>query len=307
MLAIVVQRLGHLVLTLLLIYTVTFFLIKITPGNPFQTGPKPLTAEVMRNLEAKYGLDRPWYEQYTSYLWDALHGDFGPSYTHRSRTVSEIIRDGFPVSFQLGLIAMAMAVVIGISLGTIAAIKQNTWVDYVSMFFAVFGISIPSFAMAAFLILILSVWLGVVPTGGWDGVFSTRIFIPTLALALAPGAMIARYTRASVLEVIRQDYISTARAKGLSERVINVRHVLRNSMIPVVTIGGIQLAFLITGSFFVEVICNIPGLGRTGIQAIMARDYPTIMAIVLLFAVVIAVVNTLVDLLYAYLDPRIRG
>lgn len=303
----IARRLLMIIPVLLVIYTLTFFLFKITPGSPFQTGSKPVSPQVMQQLEKKYGLDRPWWNQYSDYIWDALHGDLGPSYVQRGQTVREIIGGSFPVSLQLAMVAIVLSTVVGISLGVLAGLHRNSLLDHLSMGVALLGISVPEYVSISLLIVVFGVHFGVLPSGGWDGIFSTRIIIPAVALALAPTAVLARYTRSSVLEVLGQDYVRTARAKGLRERVIVYRHVLKNALIPVVTVGGVQFAFMMTGSFFVESIANVPGLGRAGVRALMGRDYPVIMGIVLFFSIIIVFANLLVDVLYAFLDPRMRA
>lgn len=300
----VVRRVLLLIPTLLAIYTLTFFLIHATPGGPWSQGEKPVHPVVLERLNEAYGLSDPLWKQYTSYLWNALQGDFGPSFTQRSRTVTEIIADTFPVSIALGVVAMAIALVVGVTLGVLGALKHNGVVDYVTGFVAIIGISTPSYVIVSLLVLVLSSQLGLLPTGGWDGVFSTKIFIPAVALSLYPAAVLARYTRSSMLDVLSADYVRTARAKGLSERGVVIRHAIRNALIPVLTVSGVILADVITGSFFVESVYSVPGLGRYFVSSITERDYPVILGTVLLFGFVISVMNLIVDLLYPLLDPR---
>ncbi len=303
----VLRRLVAVVPTLLLVYTIVFFLMRATPGGPWDdVGSRPVFPEVRENLMRKYHLDDPLWKQYGDYLRGALHGDFGPSYRNRARTVSEIITDFFPISLQLGLAAMALAVAVGIPLGFLAAVRQDTPVDRGLMLLAVVGISTPPFVVATLLIVVFAVTLRWVPTSGWEGLWSPRAVIPVVALALGPLAAIARYARSSMLEVIRTDYVRTARAKGVREGAIVLRHAAKNALIPVVTIAGIHLAFVVTGSFYVEAVAGVPGLGRYLVQSISARDYPVIMGTTLLLAAVVMTVNLLVDVAYAFLDPRIR-
>lgn len=301
----VVRRILLLFPTLLAVYTITFFLIHAIPGNPFESSDKPLSVETLARLNAAYGLDKPLWRQYFDYLWNVLHGKFGPSFIQTNRDVSEIIRNFFPVSIQLGILAMILAVIIGLTLGVFSAVRQNTFADYFSTFGSIVGVSTPSYVVAALLILLLANTLHLLPTGGWNGMFSKQAIIPAFALALGPAAILARYTRSSLLDVLRQDYIRTARAKGLDDRATIIRHALRNSLIPVVTVMGLSFANVITGSFFIEVTCNVPGLGRYFVNSISGRDYPVVFGTVLLFAAVIAVMNLVVDLLYGVLDPRI--
>jgi len=303
----VVRRVVALIPTLLLIYTIVFFLMRATPGGPWdETGSRPVFPEVRENLMKKYHLNDPLWKQYVDYLVSALHGDLGPSYRQRGRTVNEIIADFFPISLQLGLAAMVVAVGVGVPLGFLAAIRQDTWIDRGLMFLAVIGISTPSFVVATVLIVVFGVYLRLVPTSGWSGLFSRQALIPLFALALWPLAAVARYARSSMLEVIRADYVRTARAKGLTELAVVAQHAARNAMIPVVTITGVYLAFVVTGSFYVESVTGVPGLGRYLVLSISARDYPIIMGTTLLLAVIVMVVNLIVDLTYAFLDPRIR-
>jgi ABC-type dipeptide/oligopeptide/nickel transport system permease component len=303
----IARRLLALIPTLLLIYTIVFFLMRATPGGPWdETGTRPVVPEVRENLMKKYHLDDPLWKQYVDYLVAALHGDLGPSYRQRGRTVNEIIADFFPISLQLGLAAMAAAVGVGVPLGFIAAVKQNTWVDRLLMFLAVIGISTPSFVVATVLIVVFGVYLRWVPTSGWSGLLSRQALIPLFALALWPLAAVARYSRSSMLEVIRADYVRTARAKGLMEVAVVAGHAAKNALIPVVTITGVYTAFVVTGSFYVESVTGVPGLGRYLILSISARDYPIIMGTTLLLAAIVMIMNLLVDVTYALLDPRIR-
>lgn len=305
--AYVIRRILLLIPTLLAIYTLTFFLIHATPGSPWSAGDKPVHPVVLKRLNEAYGLDDPLWKQYVNYLWGVLHGDFGPSFGSKARSVSDIIGDTFPVSFSLGLVAMAIAMLIGVSLGVIGALKHNGPIDYITSFIAIVGISTPSYVIVSLLVLIFASQLGWLPTGGWDGIFSVKIIIPAFALSLYPAAVLARYTRSTMLDVLNADYVRTARAKGLNQRAVVVRHALRNALIPVLTVSGVILADVITGSFFVESIYSVPGLGRYFVSSITERDYPVILGTVLLFGFVIAVMNLIVDLLYPLLDPRMSA
>ncbi len=300
-----IRRILLLVPTLLAVYTISFLLIHATPGGPWDGGDKPLPPEALKALNDKFGTGEPLWKQYSNYLWNALHGDFGLSFAQRGRTVAEIFHDFFPVSLQLGLVAIVLAAAMGIVAGTFSAIKQNTPVDYFCTFGAIIGVSAPSYVIASLLILLFANTLHLVPTGGWNGIFSKTTFIPAFALALFPASQLARYTRASLLDVLRQDYIRTSRAKGLNERGVIVRHALRNAMIPVATVLALSFANVITGSFFIETTCNVPGIGRYFVKSVSGRDYPVLLGTVLMFAAIIAVMNLIVDLLYGVLDPRI--
>jgi ABC-type dipeptide/oligopeptide/nickel transport system permease component len=260
---------------------------------------------VQEKLKAAYGLDEPLWKQYVSYLGNVARGDFGPSYTQRSRTVRDIVASTFPVSLKLAGAAMIFAILLGIPLGILGAVRHNGVLDYISTFVSIVGISTPSFVVTSLLVLILASKLHWVPTSGWDGIFDTRVIVPGLSLALYPAAVLARYTRSSMLDVLRMDYVRTARAKGLTARAILVRHSLKNALLPVVTIAGIVFADIATGSFFVETIYQVPGVGRYFVQSISGRDYPVILATVLLLGATVSIMNLIVDLLYPLLDPRI--
>lgn len=304
--AYVIRRILLIFPTLLAIYTITFFLIHATPGGPWSGQDKPLPRAVLERLNEAYGLNDPIWKQYVDYLGNVLQGDFGPSFTSRSRTVSDIVSSTFPVSLQLGLVSMILAMIIGVTLGTIGAVKHNSSVDYVSSFIAIVGISTPSYVVASLLVLMLASKLSLVPTSGWDGIASSKILIPALALSFYPSAILARYTRSSLLDVLTSDYVRTARAKGLRGRSVIIRHALRNALLPVVTVGGVVFADIITGSFFVETICGVPGLGRYFVSSISERDYPVVLGTVLLFGFVITIMNLIVDLIYPLLDPRMH-
>jgi oligopeptide transport system permease protein len=305
--AYIIRRVLFLFPTLFIIYTLTFFLIHATPGGPWSQGDKPVPPIVLKRLNEAYGLDDPIWKQYLDYLWNILHGDFGPSFSSRTNSVTDIIRETFPVSLQLGITAMVLALLIGIPLGVIGALKHNSFLDYLSGFVAIAGISTPSYVSVSLLVLLFANTLHLVPTGGWDGIFSTKALIPAFALALYPAAVLARYTRASMLEVLSADYVRTARAKGLNETSVIVRHAIRNAMLPVVTVSGIILADVMTGSFFVETVYQVPGIGRYFVDSITSRDYPVILGTVLLLGAVVSVMNLIVDLLYPLLDPRMAN
>jgi len=303
----VVYRLLWLVPTLLAMALVTFLVMHATPGSPLDPvaeGANPLSPEAQKNLAEVYGLDKPIYTQFGIFLTKALRGDFGTSFVYKTRTVAEIMVETFPISLLLGSMALVLAVVGGVTLGIMAAVYQNRSWDYVSVAVATLGVSVPNFVMAVFLIVIFSFVLPIFPTGGWNS--PQDWVLPTVTLALAPMGIIARFTRSSMLEVIRSDYIVTARAKGLSEGPVILKHVLKNGFIPVVTLLGPMFAAVGTGSFFVESIFRIPGMGRFFVLSMTGRDYPMIMAVVLIYGAFLALMNLVVDLLYGTLDPRIR-
>ncbi len=301
----IIRRVLWLIPVVFIVSVITFLLMHAAPGTPFQpVSDRPLPPAVIERLEAQFGLDKPIHEQYISWVANILQGDLGPSYRIRGRGVSEIITDNMWASIQLGSMAFGLAVILGIPLGVIAALRQNKWPDYLSTFISVIGIATPSFVLAVLLVLIFSVGLHWFPTSGWRG--PEYWVLPTIALSGYGIAQVARYTRASMLEVTRRDYVRTAQSKGLKERSIVTVHMLRNAFIPVVTILGPLLAGLVTGSFVVESVFAIPGIGRFFVDAIFQRDYGLIMAVTLLYAVLIAVMNLIVDVAYAWIDPRIR-
>jgi oligopeptide transport system permease protein len=295
--------------------TITFFLMHLVPGGPFDR-EKDLPEATKALLERKYNLDEPLHKQYVLYLWNLAHGDLGTSFT-RDQEVRDIIRDGFGVSAQLGLTAFTFAVVVGMSLGIISALNQNRLGDYVGVAFATVGASMPNFVVATLGVLIFSVQLGWLDVLGWGGPswgefynpFAwnfRKVVLPVLSLGLLPAAYVARITRASMLEVLRQDYIRVARAKGLPEHRVVLRHAVKNALIPVLTVAGPIFAILVTGSFIVERIFGIPGMGRPFVESVFRRDYGIIMGTTIFFATIVAFVNLIVDVLYAVVDPRIR-
>ncbi len=298
-----VRRVLWIVPVLFAVSLITFLLMHAVPGGPWDR-EKPLPATVVRRLNAEYGLDDPLPVQYLRWAGALVTGDLGPSYRYRDRSVNDIVADGIGTTAQLGAMAFLLAVATGIPLGMIAALRHNRLPDYAATLVSIVGIATPSFVLAILLVLVFSVTLRWLPTHGWEG--PATWVLPTVALAGYPIAQIARYTRASMLEVTRRDYIRTAYSKGLRERAVVVAHMTRNALIPVVTVLGPLLAYLVTGSFIVELIFSVPGIGRFYVTGIGERDYGLIMAMTMLYAVVIAVLNLVVDVLYAYIDPRIR-
>jgi len=298
------RRLLGLIPTLLMLITVAFFMIRVAPGGPFDT-EKILPPEIEANLNAKYHLDEPLLQQYFRYLGQVAVLDFGPSYQYKDWTVSELIAQSFPVSLTVGLVAMILAFVLGTLLGITAALRQNTRVDYSLMGIAMLGISIPNFVIAPILILLLAVYAGWLPAGGWDWSIASMV-LPVVTLSLPVTAYIARLTRASMIEVLRSNFIRTARAKGLPESVVIRRHALRPALLPVISFLGPATAGMISGSVVIERIFSIPGLGSYFVQGALNRDYTLVMGIVIFYGVLIIVLNFLVDLIYAWLNPRIR-
>lgn len=345
----IARRFIYMLVVLLVVSGITFILMHAVPGGPFDQ-EKALPPEIIANLERRYHLDEPLWKQYGRYLYDvvlphfttqpepfSMQSDylisfpigkvwfqwmnFGPTYSSRSRTVNDIFRQQLPVSFQLGMMALTLAILIGAPLGIIAALKQNTMIDYTSMGVAIFGVSVPVIVLGPIMIWIFGVYLKWLPTSGWGalppyllGFLPSQLgwdyfkfaIMPTIALGLNSSAVIARLTRASLLQVVREDYIRTARSKGLQEPKVISRHALKNSLIPVVTVLGPMFAALVTGTFVTELIFGIPGMGRYFVTSISNRDYPVIMGTILLYAVFLVISNLVVDIVYAYLDPRIR-
>ena len=288
---------------LLVVATLTFGIMHVVPGGPFDK-EKPLPPEIKANVEAKYHLDKPVWEQYLRYLGGLIRGDLGPSYKYLGRNVKDIIYDTLPVSFELGLWAVLLSLLFGVGAGMIAAARPRSWADHSSMFLAIAGISIPNFVLGAFLIMLFAYSLRILPPALWEG--WRHSILPALTLALLPAAYIARLTRSSLLEVIHKEFIRTAKAKGFGWTYILFKHALANSISPVVTFLGPLTATLVTGSFVVEFIFSVPGMGRFFITAVTNRDYPLIMGVTLVYTVLIVLANIIVDVLLAWLDPRIR-
>lgn len=293
-----------LVPTLLVLITISFFLIRIAPGGPFD-GEKVLPPEIQANLEAKYHLDEPLLQQYFRYVGEVISGDFGPSFQYKDWSVNELIARGFPVSATIGGLAMLLAFFIGTGVGVFAALKQNSPMDYSVMGVAMLGISIPNFVIAPLLILGLAIYGGWLPASGWDWTWQ-RMVLPVVTLALPAIAYIARLTRGSMIEILHSNFIRTARAKGLPERQVILRHALKPALLPVISYMGPATAVLMTGSVVVERIYNIPGLGSYFVQGALNRDYTLVMGVVVFYGIVIILLNFIVDLLYAWLNPRIR-
>lgn len=297
------RRILWIVPVLFTVSIITFFLMHSVPGGPWDR-EKRLPASVQARLNAEYGLDQPLVVQYVNWATDFVTGDFGPSYRFTDRRVNDIVADGLGTTVQLGLMAFGLAIIVGIPLGILAALGHNRWPDYLSTTISVIGISTPSFVLGILLSVVFAVNLGWFPTGRWNG--PEYWVLPTVALAGFPIAVIARYTRASMLEVTRKDYIRTAHSKGLANQSVVSRHMIRNALIPVVTILGPTLAFLVTGSFIIERVFSIPGIGQFYLNSIATRDYSLLMAMTMLYAFAVAFLNVVVDVLYAYIDPRIR-
>jgi len=297
-------RLVGIIPTLLMLITVAFFLVRVAPGGPFDT-EKALPPEIEANLAAKYHLDEPLVQQYFRYLGQIIVLDFGPSFQYKDWTVNELIAEGFPVSLTVGGLAMLLAFFVGTMIGIAAALRQNTPLDYGTMGFAMLGISIPNFVVAPLLILLFAVYAGWLPAGGWDW-SPARMVLPVITLALPVIAYIARLTRGSMIEVLHSNFIRTARAKGLPESMVIRRHALKPALLPVISFLGPATAGLITGSVVIERIYAIPGLGSYFVQGALNRDYTLVMGVVIFYGFLIIVLNFLVDMLYAWLNPKIR-
>jgi len=301
-------RLTGIGVVFVIVSILAFVLMHSIPGGPFDETNNPLSPEGKANILRKYGLDRPMYVQYLNYMGSAVHGDFGISYQSPTETVMQLIARAWPTSMQLGGLAIILAFIVGLTAGVLAAIHQNTWIDYIVTFVSTLGITVPNFVIALWLLLIFAVGLGWLPTGGWpnglNGDMRTLI-MPVITLALGPSALVARFTRSSLVEVLHQEYVRTARAKGLRENAVVLGHALKNALIPLITIFGPQIPNLITGTIFVEVIFRVPGLGKFFVSSIFLRDYPMIMATMLLVATLWSFTYLASDLLYTAVDPRI--
>ncbi len=289
---------------LLIVVTATFFLVRAAPGGPFDA-ERSLPAEVVKNLEKRYNLDAPVLHQYVDYLGNLVRGDFGPSFRYPNRSVTELIRTGMPITFELAFYAIVVAVVVGVMSGLIAAVRPNSLQDYLPMSLAMTGICLPAFLLGPILVLIFGIWLEWLPVSGWGYSPGDKI-LPSVTLGSAYAAYIARLTRAGMLEVLSQDFIRTARAKGLSMPGVVFRHALRGGLAPVVAFSGPAVAGLLTGSFVVETIFQIPGLGRFYVQAAFNRDYTMIMGTTILLSCLIVILNIVVDILAVWMNPRLR-
>jgi oligopeptide transport system permease protein len=317
MLRFITSRLLQSLFALFLVITATFFMIRYVPGGPF-TAEKAVTPEILRNLEAHYGLNKPLWQQYLDYLGSLAHGNLGPSFKYPNRTVNEIIGDKLPVSAELGAEALVIALVVGIALGTFAAVRRNTWMDYTASSFGMVGISIPTFVVGPILVLIFAIYLGQFNASGWTRweeltggsatfaeLLNSRV-LPCIVLGLAYAAPISRLTRGGMLEILHQDFIRTARAKGASELRVITHHALRGGLLPVVAYLGPATAGILTGSFVIETIFQIPGIGREFINSAFNRDYTLVLGTVILYAALIMALNLLVDIAQAWMNPKVR-
>ena len=307
----VTRRVLWLIPVLFFVVTVTFFLAHLAPGSPWDREGRQLSPVIRHNLDERYGLDLPIWQQFGVYLWSVLHLNFGLSFQYQSQSVSSLLLVSWPYTATLGVLAFCVIVPVGITLGVVSALRQNTWIDYATASFSTLAAAFPSFVIGIFLIIVLGPELNkltdgnfYLPTGGFQ--LDQHLIMPVATLSIFPTAYIARLTRSSTLEVMRQDYIRTAWAKGLTERKVAIKHIIKNSLIPVVTTLGPTFAFLVTGSLIVETVFAIPGIGRAFVVAVGARDYPMILAVSVLFAFIVAIANLVVDVAYVFIDPRVR-
>lgn len=309
MAAFILRRLVWTVPVILLVILMTFVLMKNIGGNPFRRTDRAVPPQIQANLERQFNLDKPAWQQYLYYVKDVATFDFGPSLAAPGRDVNDYVKEQFPRSIKLGLLAFVWAIIFGLPAGIIAALRPNSIWDYTVMFFSNVGFAVPSFLVATLLIYYFALKIDLVPTSGWPLEFwslDSRVILPSFALGLLPMAYVARLVRGAMLETFQQDYVRTARAKGLRYRRVVGVHVLRNSLIPVVTATGPLLGFLVTGSFIIELIFSIPGIGRGFVAGVQNRDYSLVMALTVLLSLVVIVANLIVDILYGYLDPRTR-
>lgn len=305
MLKFIAKRIFEAIPTMLVLITVSFFLMRFAPGNPFSS-EKPLPPEVMANIEAKYGLDKPVFEQYTTYLFNVVQGDFGPSFKYLDYSVNELISVALPVSAKVGFIAFIFTVIVGVTIGTIAALKHNTWVDYTIMSTAMIGVVMPSFVLAPALIYLFSLHWDIFPAGGWHDGGLMYIVLPVIGMSLLYVATFARITRGSMIETLNSNFIRTARAKGLSYRYIIIKHALKPAMLPVVSYMGPAFVGIITGSVVIETIFGLPGIGKLFVNAAFNRDYSLVMGVTILIGFLFILFNAIVDILLAVIDPKIR-
>jgi oligopeptide transport system permease protein len=291
------------IVTIWVVITITFLLMHSIPGGPFDK-EKQVNPEVKKQMEARYNLDKPLWWQYGNYMKNLVKFDFGPSFKYKGKTVNDLIKNGFPISAQLGVVSTFLALLIGIPFGIIAALKQGRWQDNLIMFLATLGITIPMFVIAAMSLYIFALKIGLFPTMSWGT--PAHFVLPSIALAAGPTAVISRLTRSSLLDVIRQDYIRTAKAKGIPDKIVVYKHALKNALIPVVTYIGPLLSGILTGSFVIERIFTIPGLGRQFVDSITNRDYTAILGLTIFDCTLLVVINILVDMVYTFIDPRIK-
>jgi oligopeptide transport system permease protein len=302
----IIRRLLIAIPTILILIVASFFLIKIAPGGPF-TSERPLPPQVLANIEARYGLDQPLWKQLWDYLSNiVLHFDFGPSFKFKDRDVNDIIAQGFPISLTYGSLAFLAASIVGVALGVVAAIRHNSWIDYTAVSMGIGAQALPNFIMGPILILTFTLWLGLLPGGGWNGGQWEYLIMPVIALSTSYMGNIARLTRSSMLEVLNSNFIRTARAKGLPTRTVIWRHAMKPTLLPVVSYLGPVFVYVLTGSVFVDMYFSTGGLGQAYVGSALTRDYAVLLGVTILYGTLTVVVNLITDLAYAWFDPKIR-
>lgn len=305
MLKLIIKRFFEAIPTLLFLITVSFFMMRLAPGSPF-TGERNLPPAVMANIEAKYGLNDPLWLQYVNYLWDLLRGDFGPSFKYKDYTINELLSQSLPVSVEIGIYSFIIALVLGLALGILAALKQNSILDYLLMTFAMTGAMIPSFVKAPLMVLIFAVTLKWLPAGGWNDGALKNLILPVAALSIAYVSSIARIMRGSMIETLNSPYIRTAKAKGLPTYQIILKHALRPALLPVISYLGPAFVGIITGSIVIESVFGLPGIGQLFVNGALNRDYSLVLSLTILVGVLTITFNAIVDILYAVIDPKIK-
>ena len=305
MLKFVVKRLAVAIPTLLILVTLSFFLMQAAPGSPF-TGDFNMPPEILANLEAKYHLNEPLWKQYGYYLWDLIHGDLGPSFKYKDYSVNELVGQSFPVSLTIGMAAFIVTVISGVTLGTLAALKQNSWVDYTIMTFSMVGVVLPSFVIAPLLVLVFSVTLQWLPAGGWNNGSWQNMVLPVSAMAILYMAAIARIMRSSMIETLNSNFIRTAKAKGLPSHYIILKHALKPSMLPIVSYLGPAFVGIITGSVVIETVFGLPGIGQHFVNGALNRDYSLVLGLTIIIGALTILFTAIVDILYGLIDPKIR-
>lgn len=301
----IIKRFLESIPTLLILITISFFMMRLAPGSPFST-ERGLPPQIVEKIEAEYGLDKPMHEQYFTYLGNILQGDFGPSFKYKDYSVNELIEQALPVSATIGLLAFIFTTIVGVGIGTLAALKQNTWLDYSVMSTAMLGVIMPSFVLAPVLIYVFSIKLGWLPAGGWQGGSWQYILLPMLSMSLLYIASFARITRGSMIETLNSNYIRTAKAKGLPFSTIVLRHALRPALLPVLSYMGPAFVGIITGSVVIETIFGLPGLGKLFVNGALNRDYSLVLGLTILIGFLTITFNAIVDILLAAIDPKIR-
>ncbi|WGE53994.1 oligopeptide ABC transporter permease OppB [Actinobacillus equuli] len=305
MLKFIIRRILEAIPTLFILITFSFFLMRLAPGSPF-TSEKAYPPEVMANIEAKYHLNEPLYKQYFIYMGNLAHGDFGPSFKYKDQSVNDLIASAFPVSIKLGVVAFILAVIIGLTAGIVAALKQNSKWDYIVMGFAMTGVIMPSFVFAPLLVLFFAIHLQWLPAGGWNGGQLYYMVLPVLSLTIGYVAGLARITRGSMIEILHSNYIRTAKAKGVPMRKIIFKHALKPALIPVITYLAPAFVGIITGSMVIESVFGLPGLGQLFVNGALNRDYSLVLSLTVLVGTLTILFNAIVDILYAVIDPKIR-